>query len=472
MQLSEYLRDNKFILSPTISYRTYSTEKNDISIVSNENTHKYIVLESVSSKLFDFIIKGIEINTIIQFCKEYEIEDEFEGFLQELYEEGIILSKKQSNNKFKIHCISSKYCADEEINDDEELLNDIVRWTNKHNYLWSAHLDLTYKCNAKCIHCYNPNSQNREKNEYKNELTFEEVTRLIDGLAKIGVFKVTLSGGEVTLRNDFWDILGYCRRKGFCVEIYSNGINFDEEFIDKLLNYYVNKVSFSVYSYDANKHDNITKVNGSHKKVVDAINQLNNKGIMTEFKSVQLNSTFNDYFKTKEFGESLNCNVIMDLSLTCCIDGDKSPLKYGIPYSKLVDFALKPGTEFSIIDNNFISKKIDINTYPCGAGRSSLAVDPYGNVYPCTSFPLKLGNIRENPIEDIWNQSIVLKKWKEVKIKDFNQCGKLEYCKYCGEICAAEAYLEKGDYLETSSNNCKKAKARMEAHNKIMFKPQ
>ncbi len=68
----------------------------------------------------------------------------------------------------------------------------------------SVQLDLTYRCNERCIHCY-------LDHEDHGEMTTTEIKSLLDQFAEAGVFFLTLSGGEILLRKDFFEILEYAR---------------------------------------------------------------------------------------------------------------------------------------------------------------------------------------------------------------------------------------------------------------------
>src|SRR5439155_1028759 len=75
----------------------------------------------------------------------------------------------------------------------------------------SVHLDVTYRCNERCVHCYLDHDDH-------GEMTTAEMLDVIDQLAEAGVFFLTLSGGEVLMRMDFFDILERARSLQFCVK--------------------------------------------------------------------------------------------------------------------------------------------------------------------------------------------------------------------------------------------------------------
>src|SRR6201988_2574775 len=81
----------------------------------------------------------------------------------------------------------------------------------------SVQLDLTYRCNERCVHCYLDHDDH-------GEMTTAEIRHLLDEMAEAGVFILTLSGGEIFLRRDFFEILEHARRLMFCVKLKTNAV--------------------------------------------------------------------------------------------------------------------------------------------------------------------------------------------------------------------------------------------------------
>jgi len=73
-----------------------------------------------------------------------------------------------------------------------------------------VHLDVTYRCNERCVHCYLDHDDH-------GEMTTAEVKDVLEQLAEAGTFFLTLSGGEVLMRRDFFEILEHARRLLFNV---------------------------------------------------------------------------------------------------------------------------------------------------------------------------------------------------------------------------------------------------------------
>ena len=82
---------------------------------------------------------------------------------------------------------------------------------------FSVHLDVTYRCNERCVHCYLDHDDH-------GEMTTAEIKDLLQQLAEAGTFFLTLSGGEVLMRQDFFELLEYARGLRFNVRIKTNGV--------------------------------------------------------------------------------------------------------------------------------------------------------------------------------------------------------------------------------------------------------
>src|SRR5260370_21369915 len=74
----------------------------------------------------------------------------------------------------------------------------------KLNIPLSVQLDLTYRCNERCIHCYLDHHDH-------GEMTTAEIKGLLDQMAEAGVFYLTISGGEILMRRGFFQNLEHAR---------------------------------------------------------------------------------------------------------------------------------------------------------------------------------------------------------------------------------------------------------------------
>src|SRR5580704_5470745 len=133
-------------------------------------------------------------------------------------------------------------------------------------------LDLTYRCNERCVHCYLDHHDH-------GEMTFAEIKDLLTQMAEAGVFFLTLSGGEIFLRKDFFDILEHARTLSFSVKLKTNAVLIRPELAKRIGDLAVESVQISIYSHRPDVHDAITKVPGSLERSVNAIRFLTASGL-------------------------------------------------------------------------------------------------------------------------------------------------------------------------------------------------
>src|SRR5688572_6843506 len=126
----------------------------------------------------------------------------------------------------------------------------------------SVHIDLTMRCNERCIHCY-------RVIERRPELTTAELKALLEEVAQAGTLYLTFSGGEVFLRKDLFELIEHARRLHFDVRLKSNALRVTPEKAARLGALGVRQVDISIYSADPAVHDGITKVPGSLERSLE-----------------------------------------------------------------------------------------------------------------------------------------------------------------------------------------------------------
>jgi MoaA/NifB/PqqE/SkfB family radical SAM enzyme len=136
----------------------------------------------------------------------------------------------------------------------------------------SVHLDLTWRCNERCVHCY-------LDHDGRGEMTAAEIDALLPQLTEAGVFFLTLSGGEPLLRKDLFDILRHARELTLNVKVKTNAILIREREAALMRDLGVDNVQVSIYSHREEVHDAITKARGSLARSTRAIRLLVSEGL-------------------------------------------------------------------------------------------------------------------------------------------------------------------------------------------------
>jgi radical SAM protein with 4Fe4S-binding SPASM domain len=319
----------------------------------------------------------------------------------------------------------------------------------------SVQLDLTYRCNERCVHCY-------LDHEDHGEMTTAEIKHLLDEMADAGVFILTLSGGEIFLRKDFFEILEYARlERQFCVKLKTNAIMIHERQAAKIRDIGVESIQISIYSHRPEVHDAITLVPGSLQRSLDAARFLKSQGLRVIFANVLMVQNLQDYQGVRALAQELGVECTLDPTITPMMDGDRSVLSLGLKQEALRQVFRDKELVGDVDEFCTVAAPADENelsALPCSAGHTTCYVSPYGDVFPCVQFPLPTGNVRNERFVDIWRYSERMNEVRSIRLKDLTTCTSCSHVGSCTR-CPGLAFME-GNMRGPSSQDCEKSFAR------------
>jgi AdoMet-dependent heme synthase len=324
----------------------------------------------------------------------------------------------------------------------------------KLNIPLSVQLDITYRCNERCVHCYLDHDDH-------GEMTTAEIKDLLDQLAEAGVFYLTISGGEILMRKDFFEILEHARLRTFCVRLKTNGVLIRKKQAERLRALGVESVQISVYSHRPEVHDAITKMPGSFRQSIRAVRFLREHGLTVTMANVLMTQNSYDYQSVKALAAELDARFMLDPTITPMMDGDRSILNLNVDQATLKsvfrDGALVGNVEEFCAPPRGLDED-SLDDLPCSAGHTACYVSPYGDVYPCVQFPLPSGNVRTTRFVDIWRNSPQLNEVRSITLRDMPSCSVCAHGASCTR-CPGLAYME-GNMRGPSSQDCEKSYAR------------
>lgn len=274
---------------------------------------------------------------------------------------------------------------------------------------------LTRRCNYKCINCHVQSAG------FKNELTTDEVKKLILQAAKSGVLMVRFSGGESSLRSDIVELIKYTKSLGLKCALLSSCLGFSDELWDILpeLCYVQPHLDSAVESTF-----NILTGGNHFKKFEATIEKLHNLGIyinpattlqkenLNEIKAlidfsakydlrVRINALYNEGYYNKGSWEDYYNNVV---------------LPFQNNQDEYQSYAKEKGVEFiSFTQRQEWGEEIsDTMAVISPWGRSFIIVDSEGLIYPAPFLMHKeeliMGSIRKGDnIYKLWNDAPILK---------------------------------------------------------------
>jgi len=319
-------------------------------------------------------------------------------------------------------------------------------------------LELTYKCNLRCIHCY------IEPNGSDDELTINEIDDLLDQLKEAGTMLLILTGGELFVRNDLEEILRLVKRKGFSLRIFTNGTMINDRWLSIFEDIRPDRFEISLYGSNSKIHDSITSVPGSFDKTTENIRELIKRGYEVKIKNVWMRENYKDFFDWIDFTYKLTGN---DPSWTFTIspsdNGHFTHLKRMLSCEQMLELKINEIKLYKKKFVDYIERKeespcdFSIPSLPCSAGFYNVSISPSGNVYPCVQIRLKAGNIREKGFIEIWRESSVMKLMRKLSHIVIDECSKCRYINYCMR-CPGTAWIEDGSLTIPSSQSCREAK--------------
>lgn len=329
-----------------------------------------------------------------------------------------------------------------------------ARW--QHLRPTQAHITIENRCHLKCEHCFETEATHPAEHAYA--LTLADYERLFDELAEIGVLYVTLTGGEIFLRKDLFEIIDAARQRRFAVTLYTSGTPITPDKADRLAALKVHEVQVSIYSHDPAVHDRFTGTEGSHAKSVRALRLLNERGVRTLLKSNVMTFNVEHLDELIALATSVGADYQLDPTVKPKMNGDRSPLRFAVPpevvqrlvYSRpelYAAFRRRAPEEYCTGEASLLDPKGHI----CGAGYAAISVGAEGGVYACNFFPEPAGNLlKDGSLSDIWYGAVQLDGVRKTTFDKMHSCSSCQLNTTCMP-CMAYSLVENDDHLGCST---------------------
>jgi radical SAM protein with 4Fe4S-binding SPASM domain len=274
-----------------------------------------------------------------------------------------------------------------------------------------VYLELTLRCSFLCKHCYIPaKSRWPEKPDQvrAGELSTEEIFKLLDELKRAGTLFLVLTGGEIFLRPDLMQITERATELGFVVKFYSNGFHLTDELAKKMKDLGVYAVEISIYGASEKTYQEVTKIRGGYKRVMQSIGYLREHGVRTILKTPVMRLNVADIHAIKAMSNEMKLSLRYDFVIVPGFNGDKTPLSQRCSDEQISQALKELGAKFTTNDNN------DSTRTSCAVGKWSAVVDPIGDVYPCIELRQKIGNVREQSFDQVWQNNPHMRKIRQI----------------------------------------------------------
>ena len=338
---------------------------------------------------------------------------------------------------------------------DEEYLHRMRMKIADKRVPYTGSIELTHRCNLKCMHCYLGDQCSISK-EAGRELATEPWIDIIDQIAEAQCLDLLITGGEPMLRKDFPEIYAHAKRRGMIVTVFSNATLITPEVMAVFSDLPPFLVEVSIYGATAETHDRITQVQGSHSKCMKGVEVLLKLGVRIGLKTVLMSLNKHEYADMEKLARKLKVPWRLDSAVFPCLPnsdsggepnrcslftmaGDrkaaaKLPLSLRVDPQDAVALEFADGARIKSMRDTFAKMsgwKVSDKLYTCGAGLTGFHIDPYGCLQPCmmtTGYGQKLVG------------SGFEKAWREIgRVRDVpapagyacGACNKLSICSGC-----------------------------------------
>jgi radical SAM protein with 4Fe4S-binding SPASM domain len=313
--------------------------------------------------------------------------------------------------------------------DGHALISHVQRWAYDNQVPLNASIELTLRCNIRCLHCYNfDRDQPRGTCEDKPELSTEEILRVMADLRGAGCLFLMFTGGEVLSHPDLFVFLDRARELNFAVQVLTNGTMLRPGVAAKLASYQnLQGVSVSLYGATPEVHDAITQMPGSWRRTWNGVQRLKHLGVTVRLKFILMRQNAHETEAMRAQAASRGFPYMVDLMITSRHDGSHGSLDTRVDRAEMERLYRGPLRDLAIRGRFPATEE----SFPCNCARGNVAVTATGDVQPCVSVPWTAGNVREQPFAEIWRTSPVFQKIRRLKLADYEHCGPCTHKDYC-----------------------------------------
>jgi MoaA/NifB/PqqE/SkfB family radical SAM enzyme/ADP-ribose pyrophosphatase YjhB (NUDIX family) len=363
---------------------------------------------------------------------EYTIRDEPFGFT--LYNHSTLthqfLKKEQLKPYLRTNSIKHyTYLPAKKKNYRQDILYSPIR----------VYYEVTLACNLRCKFCFNNSGKSR-----KNELTTEEIIYSLRSLRKDNVIDLRFTGGEITCRPDWYEILKTAKDLGFVVSCNTNAIFTDSTIVPKLASLNLDQITISIDGTE--KHHDENRGHGSYRRTLENLDLLHKSGAKLRVNTLLSRLTIHDLEPllkvVSKYIDEINFFPVRFIGR-----GEDLEPKYSITLAEFYDFKLEADSikkeypNLNLLTFAKANRRASINKEENGdlglrigtsSGITSFNITSDGGLWAGGYLPyidngFELGNINKESIFNVWQNSNKLETLR-------NQAQKLkEYCYKCKE---------------------------------------
>ncbi len=321
---------------------------------------------------------------------------------------------------------------------ESEFLSRLENKAYENRVPWEATLELTYGCNLRCVHCFNPT------HKAKGELSTQDFFQMIDQLSQEGCFVITFTGGEIFTRWDSFEIFSYAKNKGFSIILFTNATLITPERADRIQALEPWRVEISIYGATQETYEKVTGIAGSFGRFLAGIERLRERKVPLLVKMPAMTLNRHEVKQAKALVEGWGIRFVYCPEIAPRQDGSLEPLQYRITPQELIQLDQEILGKWDEKDGKEEEKcQANEGLFRCGCGKSSMAVTPYGEMNLCINFPVPQYDLRTGSVSSGWKALVeYVDSASPGQAYECPSCDVRDYCRQ-GPL---DAWLETGDF--------------------------
>jgi radical SAM protein with 4Fe4S-binding SPASM domain len=309
----------------------------------------------------------------------------------------------------------------------------------------SGSLDLTYRCNLRCIHCYLGQTPLRQEFP-RHEMSTGRILSVIDEMTEAGCLFLLITGGEPLLREDFPEIYGHAKQRGLITTVFTNGTRITDRILDLFGDLPPRMVEISLYGATASTYESVTGVPGSYEKCLIGLQRLLERNITVRLKTILMTINRHEFYAIGDMARHFGVKFRFDAAIFPCLDGDLSPLRLRVSPQEAVEKEFSDPDRAEEWRRYFRSLQGPLpndDLYNCGAGRTGFHIDPTGRLQPCLMANDITSDLSTRDFLSGWHDIIAQVKGKKAgNAFACNQCEKRPLCGFCPPFSRLESERE------------------------------
>jgi radical SAM protein with 4Fe4S-binding SPASM domain len=304
-----------------------------------------------------------------------------------------------------------------------------------------AMIELTYGCNLRCVHCFNPTHQAR------GEQTTGEIIGVLDQLADAGCLSVGFTGGEIFTRSDVFEIFAHAKASGFAVTILTNATMITAERADRIRALRPLRVEISIYGATRQTYEAVTRIPGSFHAFLTGVQHLRDRHVPLAIKMPVMTLNQHEVQLAKTMIEGWGIKFVYSTEITPRVDGSLEPLEYRIPARDVIriDEAVLGSRKWRAEGGGEQAGtcQAQAGLFTCTCGTRTLAVTPYGRMNLCLAFPTPQYDLHAGSVAEGWKALKDLVDRASATPGDAYECPDCPVRSHCGQG-PSDAWLETG----------------------------